>query len=261
MKRTMSFKRLILTFCSIVLMFSVLVVSTFSALTNSKVAVGRITFDDQYKLIVALTDNASSSISSSDITISKQYFSGSALANIKLTATSNTATSLNNGSITGNFKQYSWALNGVNFATQDLEFSVYALKTYSYYPQMKITLQYTGTGFEDVHLAFNTSQDKVFSMGDSTGKYYSYFVRANGQNYIVTYPKESQPSNGVIKREISCIPLGADNKPLKVTGTGISNLNYNISVKDILNGIYFESDYSGTPTMQVKFSLDKELVL
>lgn len=261
MKRTMSLKKLILTFCSIVLIFSVCVVSTFAALTDRKVASGTVTFDDQYRLIVALTDNASSSMSSKDITINKEYFKGSALANIKLSATSNTATSLNNGSITGNFKQYSWALDGVNFATQDLAFSVYAMKAYSYYPQMKITLQYTGTGLEDVHLAFNTSQNKVFSMGDGDGKYYSYFVRVNSQNYIVTYPKESQPSNGVIKREISCIPLGADNKPLKVTGTGISNLNYNISVKDILSGIYFESTYSGTPTLQVKFSLDKELVL
>ena len=103
-------------------------------------------------------------------------------------------------------------------------FSVYANQNFEYYPQIDLILEYSGTGYENVHLSFNTNQNKIFSIVDSLGEYYSYLVQTLDYNIIVTYPRLSQIQDGKVQKYIKCFIIGNDNRPIKFTGTNFDEV-------------------------------------
>ena len=86
---TKSLRNVIIFAVGLVIALAVVLTSTYSVLYASRTATGTVTFTENYKLSVAKT--AGSEIQSSDITLEKNFFHGSATANVVLSATNTTA--------------------------------------------------------------------------------------------------------------------------------------------------------------------------
>lgn len=245
---------------NVLLIFSMVATLTFSAFTANAKATGIIKFDKQYNLLVAKSTNTSTNIESSNIELLQSFLSGTVIATINLTDSNSGAieSSINNGTITGNFKKYDWGIEELDFNNESLVYIVYAYQNYTYYPQLKLTINYQNTidGFNDVHLSFNTTQNQVFSIRDEQGIYYSYMVMSGTTRYLVTYPKQSIVEEGVCSREVTCIPISNNGTPLSYTGIGINNENYRLVLNDIINGVYFDSTYTGNVTLVSKFIIN-----
>ena len=140
-------------------------------------------------------------------------------------------------------------------------FSVYANQNFEYYPQIDLILEYSGTGYENVHLSFNTNQNKIFSIVDSLGEYYSYLVQTLDYNIIVTYPRLSQIQDGKVQKYIKCFIIGNDNRPLKFTGTNFDELNFRLRLNDLITGIYCDSSYIEDVSLKINFDINQNLEL
>ena len=254
-------RNIIILAVSLTLALSIVLVTTYSALTASKTATGTVTFTENYKLSVTKTNDTA--LESSDVTIVKNYFNGSASANIALSATNETATSLNNGSIEGDFKKYTWSMNGLNYPTENIVFKVNAQSTYEFYPKVEITLKYAKAtqGMKDVHLSFNTEQKNIYAMKVDDTIYYSYIVLLENAKYLVTYPQDSQTSGTNYERTVVIVPLDANGQAQSVVGKGLGTECFKFDLTDIVEGVYLESGYVGSASMTVKFSLNQDLVI
>lgn len=258
---TKSLRNVIIFAVGLVIALAVVLTSTYSALIASRTATGTVTFTENYKLSVAKT--AGSEIQSSDITLEKNFFHGSATANVALSATNTTATSLNNGSIVGNFKKYSWGINGLNYPSEGLVFKVNAQSTYTFYPKLEITLKYAKAtvGMKDVHMSFNTEQNNIYAIKSDDNVYYSYMVTVGSTKYLVTYPTESQTNGTNYERKVVIVPLDANGQAQSVVGKGLSTECYRLNLTDIVEGVYLETGYTGSTSMTVKFSLNQQLII
>ena len=259
--KQLSLKKIVPLVICLLIVFSSTVCFTFSSLFDSKIATGYITFNPQYKLILSKSSSIDTEFNSSDIEINKSFFSADVSAVINLSKTEEVASSINNGTIVGEFNKYSWNIDGLDFDADSLVYSVYANSTFSYYPVINIILEYVGTGFENVHLSFPTEQNKIFSIISVSGEYYSYYIQTDSYNFVVTYPKLSENSGGLIQKNVRCFVLGSNNKPLQFVGTNIDEINFQLNLLDLLNGVYSNSSYIDNVKLKVNFNISNELII
>ena len=250
---------------SMIVLISVVMTYTISALQATKYATGVITFSSLYNLTIT-KDGTGEEISSSNITIKKNLTTANVVAKIDLTVNEGeTYTTINNGSIEGNFYKYDWGIKSesgaINFDSESLVYGVYASSEYEYYPMLTAKLKYEGQGYEEAHISINTEQNAVYSIIDPTGVYYSYIVDTTEYKYLVTYPRLSEEENGYETREVKIIIIGNNGEPQKFIGTGIENKQYELRLNDIINGVYIDSAHVSQVELEVTFDLLTEFVI
>jgi len=257
---TKNVKRAWLMMISVLLVFTLSITCAYSALFSSATSTGTITFENMYNIVVSKNGNVN--LSSPNVTFTNKLFNGSASAVISLSETTTTATSLNNGSITGNFTKYAWQVASSDLNSTELLYQVYAREDYTYYPKLKILLQYTSnsSGYDSVHLSLKTTQSDSYTIVDDAGKmYYSYSVTSSsGENYLVTFPIQSVTNGNTYLREITIIQIDGGYAK-KMTGQGKTIKNYEMVLNDIMDGVYFEtSNKPSNVTLTTTFEVDKE---
>ena len=145
-------------FLSVMVAIALSITITYAAFTSKAVATGTITFETMYNIVVA--KDGTTNLGAPTISFTNKLFDGSASAVISLSETSITATSLNDGTINGNFTKYAWQIAGSNLDSTNLHYSVYARTDYTYYPALKVVLQYNGSSssIDGVHLSVKDAQ-------------------------------------------------------------------------------------------------------
>ena len=99
-------------FLSVMVAIALSITITYAAFTSKAVATGTITFETMYNIVVA--KDGTTNLGAPTISFTNKLFDGSASAVISLSETSITATSLNDGTINGNFTKYAWQIAGSN---------------------------------------------------------------------------------------------------------------------------------------------------
>ena len=255
-------REIIILMMSVLLVLSIILSVSLSALLSNKSVKGVVVFSSKYALVVAESSNPTQNLQTSSISFDKKVLSADVVANVELTQQSQVSTnSINNGSIVGNFYKYSWGIDDIDLDSQSLIYKVFADNDFSFYPQLKISISYKSENFGGVHLSFRTQQDNVYSIVDSMGQYYSYYVKVGDYNYLITYPTVSTLEDGYYLREVTCFVLDEYNQPMKFIGQGADIASYTLNISDIIDGVYFEDSYTYDASLNLEFSLDTNFVI